>query len=66
MNMAMNDDNVVSVAPTPGVREALKQCEFSSVHRDEAYEWIGNTLGKFRYFSESKKNRGLVKGYIQR
>ena len=51
---------------TPGVREALKQCEISSVHRDEAYEWIGNTLGKFRYFSESKKNRGLVKGYIQK
>lgn len=66
MNMAMNDDNVVSVAQLREFVKLSNSAKFSSVHRDEAYEWIGNTLGKFRYFSESKKNRGLVKGYIQK
>ncbi|MEK7106676.1 MAG: integrase [Patescibacteria group bacterium] len=62
----MNDDNVVSIAQ---LREFLKlsnSAAFSRKSADEAYEWIGTTLGKFRYFSESKKNRGLVKRYIKR
>jgi transposase InsO family protein len=66
MNMAMNDDNVVSVAQLREFVKLSNSAKFSSVSRDETYEWVGNTLGKFRYFSESKKNRGPVKGYIQK
>jgi transposase InsO family protein len=65
MNMAMNDDNVVSVAQLREFVKLSNSAKFSSVNRDEAYEWIGKTLGKFRYFSESKKNRGVVKKYVR-
>lgn len=60
----MNDDSMVSIAQ---VKEFLKfesGTRFSKTDRDEAYEWVGTTLGKFRYFEETKKNRGIVKGYL--
>ena len=65
MNMAMNDDNVVSIAQ---LREFLKlsnSATFSRTDRDEAYEWIGRTLGKFGYFGLSKKEKGLVRAYLR-
>jgi transposase InsO family protein len=65
MNMAMNDDNVVSIAQ---LREFLKlshDAKFSSVSSEEAYEWIGRTLGKFGYFHLRKKDKGIVRSYIR-
>ena len=64
MNMAMNDDNVVSIAQ---LREFLKlsnSATFSSLVSEEAYEWIGKTLGKFGYFKLRKKERSVVKKYL--
>lgn len=64
MTINMNDDSIVSIAQ---VKEFLKfesGARFSKTDRDEAYEWIGRTLGKFRYFGETKKNRGIVKEYL--
>lgn len=60
----MNDDSMVSIAQ---VQEFLKfgsGTRFSKADREEAYEWIGTTLDKFRYFSETKRNRGIVKAYL--
>ena len=65
MNMAMNDDNVVSIAQ---LREFLKLsngARFSRANVDEAYEWIGRTLGKFGYHRLSKKEKGIVRSYIR-
>lgn len=62
----MNDDSMMSIAQ---VKEFLKfesGARFSKTNRDEAYEWIGRTLGKFRYFSETKRNRSIIKGYLMR
>jgi len=64
MTLNMNDDSMVSIAQ---VKEFLKfesGARFSKTDRDEAYEWIGKTLGKFRYFSETKKHRGTIKAYL--
>ena len=64
MTLNMNDDSMVSIAQ---VKEFLKfesGAKFSKTDRDEAYEWIGKTLGKFRYFSETKKNKTIVKTYL--
>lgn len=41
-----------------------KSAVFQSTDRDEAYEWIGQTLGRFRYHSETKKNKGVIKRYV--
>jgi transposase InsO family protein len=64
MTLNMNDDSMVSIAQ---VKEFLKfesGARFSKTNRGEAYEWIGRTLGKFRYFGETKKNRGIIKKYL--
>ena len=66
MTIGMNDDNVVSIAQ---LREFLKlsnSATFSRANVDEAYEWVGTVLGKFRYFSESKKHRSVVKSYVRK
>ena len=65
MTITMNDDNIVSIAQLGEFSELSKAGAFSRRNREEAYEWIGVTLGKFRYLSESKKNRSVVKGYVR-
>lgn len=65
MTIGMNDDNVVSIAQLREFLKLSKGAKFTSSNRKEAYEWIGKTLGKFRYFRESKKNRGVIKEYIR-
>jgi transposase InsO family protein len=49
------------------LREFLKLhkgATFTSKDTVEAYEWIGRTLGKFRYQKQRKKDKGAVKHYI--
>jgi transposase InsO family protein len=66
MTIGMNDDNVVSIAQ---LREFLKlsnSATFSREGKDEAYEWIGRTLGKFAYHRLEKKDKGVVRAYIRK
>jgi transposase InsO family protein len=66
MTIGMNDDNVVSIAQ---LREFLKlsnSAAFSRENANEAYEWIGRTLGKFAYHRLTKKEKGIVRSYIRR
>jgi len=65
MNMAMNDDNVVSIAQLREFLELSNSATFSRTDRDEAYEWIGRTLGKFGYHRLTKKEKGVVRAYIR-
>ena len=66
MTMDMNDESVTSLAQ---LREFVKlsQCaEFKrTAGKAKTYEWIGQTLGKFRYSSETKKNKAVIKEYIK-
>ena len=64
MTISMNDDHVGSVRELREFVKLSRGAVFRSKNRGEAYEWIGKTLGKFRYFGESKKNRSTVKRYI--
>ena len=65
MTIHMNDDSMMSIAQVKKFLKFQGGARFSKADRDEAYEWIGRTLSKFRYFSETKKNRGVVKEYIR-
>lgn len=65
MNMAMNDDNVVSLAQLRELVKLSNGAIISRVSREEAYEWIGRTLGKFGYHRLSKKEKGIVRTYIK-
>lgn len=64
MTMDMNDDHLLSVSQLEELVKFGRCVKFNSSNKKETYEWIGRTLGRFRYFSESKKSRGIIKNYI--
>lgn len=64
MTMDMEDSHILSVAQLEELVKFGKCVKFNSSNKKQTYEWIGRTLGRFRYFSESKKNRGIIKDYI--
>ncbi len=55
----MNDDSVMNVAQFCELSKLIKDANFKSNDKKETYQWVGNTLGKFRYSSEIKKNKVL-------
>ncbi len=62
----MNDSHIVSINDLRGFSEVLPKVEFTSQNKKETYAWIGETLGKFRYFSLArKKERMIVRQYIE-
>jgi transposase InsO family protein len=63
--MNMNDDSVVSMAQLRELVKLGNSAHFIRTNQTEAYGWINTTLGKFRYFRESKKNKGIIKAYIR-
>jgi hypothetical protein len=60
----MNDDSMVSVAQIKEFAKLKNSANFKSPDKGETYAWIGKTLGKFHYFSENKKNKGIIKNYV--
>lgn len=65
MTISMQDDHIVSVAELREFVKLSRSAVFARTNRDEAYEWIGRTLGKFRYFSLAKNDRGIIRGYLR-
>jgi predicted DNA-binding transcriptional regulator AlpA len=64
MTLNMNDDAVVSMAQLKELIKLGNSAAFIRNDQQEAYTWINNTLGKFRYFGEIKKNRSIIKDYL--
>ena len=64
MTMDMDDNHIMSVAQLTELVKLGNCVKFKSCKKEETYEWIGRTLGRFRYSSESKKNKGIIKKYI--
>lgn len=42
-----------------------QRIEFECQSRKERYAWIDQTLGRFRYFSLRKKDKGIIREFIQ-
>jgi hypothetical protein len=62
--MDMDDDHIMSVAQLAELVKFGKGVRFNSSNKQQTYQWIGRTLSRFKYFSESKKNKGIIKNYI--
>ena len=71
MKITMNDEHIVSIAQ---LQEFLKGVDgavtFSSEtkgnkNKQKRYEWIGRTLGKFRYGKLKKKEKGIILKYLR-
>lgn len=60
----MNDYQITSLAQLTKLVKLGNSVKFHGRNKAETYEWIGRTLGRFHYFSESKKNRGIIKDYV--
>ena len=62
--MDMDDNHIESVTQLKELVKLGNGVKFNSSNKKQTYEWIGRTLGRFRYFSESKKSKGIIKNYI--
>jgi hypothetical protein len=63
----MDDDHLVSVAQLKEFSKLSNSAKFkSNSGKEETYEWIGRTLGKFQYFSLKKKEKSIVKNYVRK
>lgn len=56
--------HVVSIAQLQALLKITNEVEFKSKNKKETYEWIGTTLGRFKYFSKNKKEKSIIKKYI--
>jgi hypothetical protein len=65
MTIDMNDDHIVSVAQLKEFVKIHTKAKFKSTGtKKETYDWINNTLNKFKYRSLKKKEKGIVKKYV--
>lgn len=63
----MTDDHLVSIAQLKEFARLTNSAKFkSNSSKVETYEWIGKTLGRFRYDSLKKKDKSIVKVYIMK
>lgn len=61
----MNDDHLVSVAQLKEFVKLNNSAKFkSNSSKVETYNWVNQTLNKFKYRFLKKKDRGIVKKYI--
>lgn len=72
MDITMNDEHIGSIAQLTAFLKGVDGAvTFSSEtkgnkNKQLMYEWIGRTLGKFRYFGLKKKERKAVIDYLQK
>jgi len=65
MTIDMKDDHLVSVAQLAEFIKLGNTAKFKSVSgKKETYGWVDTALGKFRYHSLRKKDKGTVKKYL--
>jgi transposase InsO family protein len=64
INITMDDSHVVSIAQLQALSKLTNKVEFKSKDKKETYAWIGETLGRFKYFSKKKKEKSIIKDYI--
>ena len=67
----MNDDRIESIAQLQaflkGVDGAVtfRPETKGNTNKQKMYEWIGKTLGRFRYVSSGKREKGIILSYLE-
>jgi Fic family protein len=62
----MNDSKLSSIVEVKRFLKESDVIEFKKRFRKEAYEWIEETLKRFDYLNLCKKEKGLIKKYIEK
>ena len=66
MVITMNDSKLSSIIEVKRFLKESHVIEFKKRFRKEAYEWIEEVLEKFDYLYLSKKEKGLIKRYVEK
>ena len=66
MTLHMNDRLLVTVEEVETFLLGSEQVQFEIKNRIERYEWIAQTLQKFKYFTMRKKDKSTVKTFLCR
>ena len=64
MTINMNDDSIVSITQLKAFIKLNQGVKFKSKDKVETYRWVNQTLIKFNYFKQKKKDRGIIKHYL--
>jgi hypothetical protein len=64
MTITMDDSRITSIAQLKEFAKMTKGMFSRGSPIKEVYEWVGKTLGRFKYFSLRKKEKTVVKGYL--
>lgn len=62
----MNDTNLIGLDQVRDFVKANETIQFKALSQAECYAWVASTLKRFNYFKLRKKEKGLVKAYIQK
>jgi len=62
----MNDQNIQTLDDVRAFLEGATEIEFAIQDKDEGYQWIRQTLVRFRYLSLGRCERGLLLRYLGR
>jgi hypothetical protein len=66
MTITMNDSRMHTIPELVPFLQSGSSVEFAGVKQEEMYDWITNILRKFGYQKLKKKERGVVRKYIQK
>lgn len=66
MTLHMNDQQLETIEDVRTFLNGSKQVLFKITDRSQRYEWIAQTLQRFRYFTLRKKDKSIVKSYLCR
>jgi len=64
MNTTMNDSNITNLEQVKDFVLGAQAVEFKPLSPKGRYVWIARTLKRFNYYGLSKKDKGVVRGYI--
>ena len=61
----MDDSKITNIKQIEVFLKSSENIRFKSLSRKAKYTWINNTLNRFKYYSLSKKDKGLIRKYIK-
>ena len=66
MVITMNDSKLSSITEVKRFLKESEVTEFKKKFQKEAYEWIEGTPERFDYLNLCKKEKGLMKKYLEK
>ena len=66
MKTVMNDNRIKTLGQVRQFLDGTVNVEFAIDTKAKRYEWIEETLSRFRYFKLSKSDKGLLLGFMEK